>query len=73
MAFAHDTHRAYESATLLQRLGSLRADLGERFAKYRLYRATVNELSILSERELNDLGLSTGDIATVARQAAYGA
>ncbi len=73
MAFAHDTHRAFEGASLLQRIADLRADLAERVAKFRLYRATVNELGSLTDRELHDLGLSHGDIATVARRAAYGA
>jgi uncharacterized protein YjiS (DUF1127 family) len=73
MAFAHDTHRSYAAASVWQRLSDLRADLVERFAKYRVYRATVNELSMLSERELSDLGLSHSDIPAVARQAAYSA
>ena len=73
MAFAHETHRSYEAASVWQRIADLRADLVERFAQYRTYRATVNELSMLSERELNDLGLSHSDIPAVARQAAYAA
>lgn len=73
MAFANDTHRSYQAASIWQRLGDLRADLVERTAKYRLYRTTVNELAQLSDRELLDLGLSSADIPAVARQAAYGA
>ncbi len=73
MAFAHDTQRAQAGASLFQRAADLRADLADRVAKYRLYRATVNELGQLNERELNDLGLSTADISAVARAAAYGA
>lgn len=71
MAFAHDTQRADQGASLTQRLGGLRADLADRISRYRLYRATVNELAQLSERELNDLGLSSSDITDVARRAAY--
>ncbi len=41
-----------------------------RFARYRLYRQTVHELSSLSNRELNDLGLSRAMIRGIARQAA---
>jgi len=37
---------------------------------YRRYRETLRELSHLSNRELEDLGLSRFQIATVARQAA---
>lgn len=41
-----------------------------RFARYRLYRQTVSELSALSNRELADLGLSRTMIRGLARQAA---
>ncbi|WP_371811903.1 DUF1127 domain-containing protein [Ruegeria sp. R13_0] len=41
-----------------------------RFARYRLYRQTVAELSALSDRELADLGLSRAMIRGLARQAA---
>ncbi|MFC0246271.1 DUF1127 domain-containing protein [Falsochrobactrum ovis] len=38
------------------------------FNNWRRYRETVNELNQLSTRELNDLGISRGDIPYVARQ-----
>lgn len=38
------------------------------YRNWRRYRETVNELSRLSTRELNDLGLSRGDISYVARK-----
>ncbi len=37
---------------------------------YVLYRETVRELSQLSDHELDDLGISRFQIASVARQAA---
>ncbi|MEZ0171005.1 DUF1127 domain-containing protein [Microvirga sp. TS319] len=37
---------------------------------YFRYRATVNELSALSDRELSDFGIARFEIETVARQAA---
>jgi uncharacterized protein YjiS (DUF1127 family) len=37
---------------------------------YLLYRETVRELSLLSDRELTDLGISRFQIASVARQSA---
>ena len=40
------------------------------FNEWRRYRATCNELSRLSTRELNDLGINRGDIPFVARKAA---
>jgi uncharacterized protein YjiS (DUF1127 family) len=39
------------------------------YRNWRRYRETVNELSRLSNRELNDLGISRGDILHVARKA----
>ncbi|MBV2142898.1 DUF1127 domain-containing protein [Falsochrobactrum sp. TDYN1] len=38
------------------------------YNNWRRYRETVNELSQLSTRELNDLGISRADIPHVARQ-----
>lgn len=38
---------------------------------YRLYRKTLEELDSLSDRELNDLGLSRIVLKDVARQAVY--
>jgi uncharacterized protein YjiS (DUF1127 family) len=41
----------------------------ENFRNWRRYRQTVNELSRLSNRELNDLGISRSEIPNVARRA----
>ncbi len=46
--------------------------LGERYAQYNVYRATVAELSVLSNRELADLGVSRSAIKGIAIEAAYG-
>ncbi len=35
---------------------------------FRSYRATLNELSSLSQRELADIGISRADIPALARQ-----
>lgn len=40
------------------------------YNNWRRYRNTVNELSRLSVRELNDLGIMPSDIPHVARRAA---
>ena len=37
------------------------------FRKWRNYRRTVSELSALSNRELDDLGIARGDIPFVER------
>ena len=39
------------------------------YQSWRRYRETVNELNRLSQRELADLGISRGDINSVARRA----
>ena len=38
------------------------------YRNWRRYRDTVNELNRLTSRELNDLGISRGDIPFVARR-----
>lgn len=38
------------------------------YRNWRRYRDTVTELSRLSNRELNDLGITRGDIPHVARK-----
>ena len=53
---------------LTVRLEALRSD----YAKWRVYRNTVSELSALSNRELADLGLSRAMISSIAHEAAYG-
>lgn len=40
------------------------------YRNWRRYRETVNELSRLSARELNDLGITRADIHRVARHGA---
>jgi uncharacterized protein YjiS (DUF1127 family) len=43
-------------------------DIFGRFRDWRAYRQTIKELSALSNRELNDLGISRADIPYVARR-----
>lgn len=45
--------------------------LGRRFADYRRFQQTVNELSVLNDRELRDLGLERSSLRSVAHQAVY--
>lgn len=47
------------------------ARIRKSMAEYRLYRKTLDELESLSDRELNDLGLSRSVLGDVARQAVY--
>ncbi|WP_298261482.1 DUF1127 domain-containing protein [uncultured Litoreibacter sp.] len=53
-------------------LVALKNELVERRAKYNVYRTTLNELQYLSGRELADLGMTRGNIKSVAYEAAYG-
>ena len=41
-------------------------DMFNSYRKWRNYRRTVNELSSLSNRELDDLGITRGEIRSVA-------
>ena len=47
------------------------AHIRETMARRRVYRQTVAELSLLTDRELADLQVSRSSIHSVARQAAY--
>ena len=44
--------------------------IAEKMSAWRRYRISVRELSRLTDRELNDLGLNRFDIESVARQTA---
>ena len=44
--------------------------IAEKVSAWRRYRTSVRELSRLTDRELNDLGLNRYDIESVARQSA---
>jgi len=65
MAIVHDIHRF--EVSLLDRARAAFADWRARRAAFA---QVENELSVLSDRELNDLGLSRYDIPRVAREAA---
>jgi len=72
MAFATDIQAAGNNG-IATRIAAFAAATSERFAAYKLYRATFTELNELSDRELNDLGLSRSAIKGIALEAAYGA
>jgi len=48
------------------------ARMAQALANYRLYRATIEELRQLSDRDLNDLGLNRLSIRDIARESVYG-
>lgn len=66
-----NTSRAADTG-LRARLTALTEGFAERYARYRLYRETMAELSHLSARELADLGIHRSQIQSIATEAAYG-
>ncbi len=69
MAFADDI-RSFET-TLVRRMRAS-FDMARAMAdKRRTYRRTYDELSALSQRDLDDLGIHRTNIRDVARAAAY--
>ena len=71
MATATHTTRGSNLTLFGQGLSGLRTNLAERFAQYRTYRTTLNELGMLTDRELADMGLHRGSIREIAFEAAY--
>lgn len=69
MAFLTDTFSV--QGTMGDKIATLWAHLVEARAKRKIYTRTVRELSSLSTRELNDLGINYSMIRTLAYQAAY--
>jgi len=70
MAFATDTRSA--SSSLGDRFAAFRANFADAAAKRKLYKTTIAELEVLSNRDLADLGLHRSTIKTLAFEAAYG-
>ncbi|MEL7300191.1 MAG: DUF1127 domain-containing protein [Pseudomonadota bacterium] len=71
MAYASNT-TAPLSFGLVARLRAVAADAADAWARYSMYRQTFNELMELSDRELQDLGLSRGVLKAVATETVYG-
>jgi uncharacterized protein YjiS (DUF1127 family) len=69
MAYVNNSRAA--ELGLRARLSGLLDGLAARYAQYRLYRTTYDELNRLSDRELADLGLHRANIASVSLEAAY--
>lgn len=70
MAYAPQTTRAQGGTSLDYGLTGLWANLSARFAWHRNYRRTIEELQMLSDRELGDLGIHRSQIREIAREAA---
>jgi uncharacterized protein YjiS (DUF1127 family) len=59
-------------SSLVARISTFFEGLRESHNRYRVYRQTVRELSVLSDRELNDLGIHRSMLDSIAIEAAYG-
>jgi uncharacterized protein YjiS (DUF1127 family) len=71
MATTIRTAHHANAASLNERLSGFRSNLAERFAQYRTYRTTLNELAMLTDRELADMGMHRSNIREIAFEAAY--
>ena len=58
--------------TLSQRLAALRETFVAARAQRKIYTTTINELEMLSNSDLADLGISRSSIKSIALEAAYG-
>jgi uncharacterized protein YjiS (DUF1127 family) len=70
MAYLNTTQTA--RGGLLARLALLKDGVATALQQRRVYVRTVGELNALSDRELNDLGISRLSIPEIAHEAAYG-
>ncbi|PUB13595.1 DUF1127 domain-containing protein [Yoonia sediminilitoris] len=70
MAFITDTRVL--GISLSDRIENVRTQWAEARAKRAVYKTTREELSVLSNRDLNDLGISRSQINNIAFEAAYG-
>lgn len=66
------TQTAPRGFAFADRIETLRTALAERRAKHKIYTTTLRELNSLSDRDLNDLGMSRSMIKGIAIEAAYG-
>lgn len=71
MAYASDIRTGGNSVA--DRFAALTKNLAARYARYKAYRHTLNELAALSNAELRDLGLCRAQIRSVAAEHVYDA
>lgn len=70
MAYVNQTRAGQLSVS--DRVVGLFAGFSAALQRRRIYSQTLNELRSLSDRDLNDLGISRSMIVEIARDAAYG-
>ena len=69
---AYDSNLTQSSNGLFGWAPALLSELRSRYQRKRVYRQTLRELSALSARELDDLGLNRSMLKRVAWQASQG-
>lgn len=69
---AHMTETNTAARPLFHRIAELGNFIATRFARYQTYRTTLAELSMLTDRDLDDLGIRRADVHAIAAEAAYG-
>ena len=67
MTYLSHTDRASGGVSIGQTLSNLTASLTQRWSRFRTYHRTLNELSMLSDHELADIGIHRANIGDVAR------
>lgn len=65
------TRTSFVSPALAERIAAFRAHCGNRQQRRAAYDRAMLELSMLSDRDLNDLGISRGDIGHVSREVSH--
>lgn len=76
MAYTSDVRLAQPRTAQVGLVGKLQtvvSDLSQRYARYRAFRETVNDLAILPDSVLADMGMNRSQIRSVAHAHAYGA
>ena len=66
MTYLSHTDRASRGVSIRQILSNLKANLVRRLGQFRTYHRTLNELSVLSDHELADIGVHRANIGEVA-------
>ena len=66
MTYLTHTDRASGGVSIGQTLSHLKASLTQRWTRFRAYHRTLNELSMLSDHELADIGIHRANIGDVA-------
>ena len=67
MTYLSHTDRTSGGVSIGQTLSTLTANVTRRWSQFRTYHRTLNELSMLSDHELADIGVHRANIGDVAR------